>query len=231
MSKKHIFENLQNRSFSKLIKESLLPFLEEHQSRIIFVKSVGNFVDLLYFEESNAVDESYPISLVLNNSSDDQSGSEFLGLDKVITVSVDGEKGNSIEELKNELTHFFEQTTRYLYVEVGFIENFLTNDDLWEYLFVMEDNKEMEPYEVLLESRVYPDWYTAASENDLKRMNDSIYLTKCLERILIKNEIEKLQNKIDDSLLKNKIDEVSSFNKRYKQLKSQMKEIKQQNFL
>jgi hypothetical protein len=196
LSNLNIINNLKKRNFSKDIKQKILPILEKNAEKIVFIREMQGLRDVLYFEEKNLEFYDFPVFVSLNAET------------RVATASGESDLyGNYAEIYNNAITDtreivkqiedFFSSTKRTLFIEIGFQENELSNDEMWEVFHTMTVNKAKEPFQIMSSMYKYPEWYIVQNTNTFALIEDSIFYLNKLEEHFINEEINSLNKSID----------------------------------
>jgi hypothetical protein len=196
LSNLNIINNLKKRNFSKDIKQKILPILEKNAEKIVFIREMQGLRDVLYFEEKNLEFYDFPVFVSLNAET------------RVATASGESDLyGNYAEIYNNAITDtreivkqiedFFSSTKRTLFIEIGFQENELSNDEMWEVFHTMTENKAKEPFQIMSSMYKYPEWYIVQNTNTFALIEDSIFYLNKLEEHFINEEINSLNKSID----------------------------------
>jgi len=172
MNKQQVWEKIKERKYDIPFKEEVFSLIEQNLSRVQFIKDHLGLRDVLFFSEVGT--------------------EEFFSSTLFIALDVETEKNKSMEqneeaffkkceddpeEVIEELTNFFEQTERILYIGIGFVET--TNPELrnkkipvltdrgnqeiplYDYLIFkgVEEGKASSYAEMSKLLRKFPEWY------------------------------------------------------------------------
>lgn len=191
-----ILDKLSKRDFHQNIHNNILPLLKKNKKRIQFAKNIVGLRDVLYLEEEEMKFYDSPLYLSLDCEENDKGGTALDLFANIYENSI-----IDFDSIINNLNDFFKSTDRILYVEIGFKENLLSNDDMWILYNTMKENPNKEPFELMVESYKYPDWYKVKSGTEILRIEKSIQVIDEYEKNILKNEISHLRDKMDALLL------------------------------
>lgn len=212
-----IIAELKKRNIPSEVKNNILPILEKNINRIEFVKNFVGLKDILYFEELEIGYFDYPFFLSVNcKNSKSKLTSKHENIASIYENAV-----TDFKEIVKQLQTFFEESNRTLYIDTVFKENILTNDDMWRVYHKMNEEKEKEPYEIMMKMYNYPEWYNARFGDEVAIFENSLSLLKQLENIHIKNEIELLEAKINKALENDEVEQLPILVNKLKKLKGQ----------
>lgn len=194
MTKKEIFSKIMKLSFTEEV-QPILELLELHIDRIEFVKDHIGLRDFLFIAEEKAVEYELPVFSVfdLEVDSNDSAKNHLLFHQSMIYDE---------DAVYDGLVSFLENTTRTLYVGIGFKESFLTNEDMFLAHELLKSKKVKDKFEAMSRVRRFPKWYKAKVPSDIIKEEQLLSDLEELEiRLLVqlKDEIlEKINSAIDN---------------------------------
>jgi hypothetical protein len=160
VDKRKILDNLKRRKFSQDCY-SIINLFEKHLNKIEFVKDhikLDNFVFLSEIE-ATLFDTPYyacfEFEWVENETSSDfPSAKQYFIYD-----------GN---EIYKHVKRFLENSNSKLYVEIGFVESFISQEDNFKIYYLLKNKEETNIERAIAKTKRFPDWYTANSSNDIE---------------------------------------------------------------
>ncbi|WP_088363960.1 hypothetical protein [Bacillus cereus] len=212
-----IITELKNRNIPSDVKNKIIPILEKNINRIEFVKNFVGLKDILYFEELEIGFFDYPFFLSL----DCKNTKSTLSNKHENIASIYENAITDLNEIIKQLQAFFDDNNRTLYIDTAFKENILTNDDMWHVYHIMNEEKDKEPYEIIMKMYSYPDWYNVKFGEEVAIFENSLSLLKQLENIHLNNEIEQLEAEINKALENDDVVNLPILVKKLKKLKGQ----------
>lgn len=210
-SNKEIFAKIKEREFHDGA-DGILNILEEHLEKVKFVKSIVGLQNVLYVEELSIDIEDDPLFLSLDLRFDPENKHEAFSVLYEQAVS-------DPAEIQLRLRQFFEgQTDTTLYVEIGFAETVLSNDDMFEIKEYMETHKEMEPFEAINKFRRFPDWYDAKHAEDIFNQTRLWEQLRFLERQIAQQWMKDIKTEIDQCMDRDDMKKIKHLIRLYKNI-------------
>ena len=221
MSNLDIINNLKLRNFSKDIKQKILPILEKNADKIVFIREMQGLRDVLYFEEKNLEFYDFPVFVSLNAETRVTSSSGETDLYGKY-AEIYNNAVTDTREIVKKVEDFFTSTKRTLFIEIGFQENELSNDEMWEVFHTMDSDSGKEPFQIMSAMYKYPEWYIVQNTNTFTLIEDSIFYLNKLETYFIKEEIHSLSKSIDLFLSQGDFVSIQNTKNRIKLLQNQL---------
>lgn len=215
--KQMIINELKNRDIPLEVKQSILSILEKYTDRVQFVKNFVGLKDILYIEELSVEFFDFPVFLSLNcQTMNLKQANKYEMISSVYENAI-----TDMDEIVRNIKRFFEETNRILFIEVAFIENILTNDDMWKVFHQMNNEVEKEPFELMVRFYRYPEWYDGEYGETVAAFEESLQMLKIIENAYISKTIISLEKKINKFLELNELKKLPSLVNELKTLKKQ----------
>jgi hypothetical protein len=162
-----ILTKLDDMVFSEDIKP-IYNLIREFPNRIQFVKDHNGVKNVLFISTEDATKKSifeYPAFAAFHYKGDTEE--EY----KKSIVEY------TSEEIYKETKEFLETTIEPLYVGIGFTESYVTNEDYFEVLYLMEDTK-CNVVDAIVSLRRFPEWYGEEAEYPFYILKEKEYLER-----------------------------------------------------
>lgn len=191
----YLLNKIKERTFPEDVNDIFM-LLESNLHRIEFVKSIIGLKNVLYLEEDSLDIEDYPYFLSL--------GLDFDPNDKHEAFSVLYEQAISDkEEILFQLKKFFSSGEQTLYIEIGFAETVLSNDDMFKVREHMKKDKTLEPFEVVNKLRKFPEWYEAKLAEEISVQDELFSTLYQYEHYLASDLLLSVEAQLNESLDQN----------------------------
>jgi len=211
MSKKEILHKIKHRDFPK----EFMPFfdlLEKNETRVEFVKEGVGLQDVLFLSELQArefADEPFfacfNVPVIAENEEHN-----FISMKK--------SKTTSIADTLHALDYFFSQTTRTLYVWIGFKESSLEQKDMFLIYERIQTNKDTLIYEAKAKVRKFPEWFEAKLPSEIMEEKKYLHILSQIQDEMNEKLQKDIMNRIHAATFANNEDEFIKLGKIYQNM-------------
>lgn len=176
-----IFEHLDKETFPTEVSV-VYKLIKEYAHRVQFVKDHNGVHNVLFLSTADSAKSifEYPYFSAYQ-------------IDRDIPATIQ----NTVleytpEGIYSSTKDFLETTDSILYVGIGFPECFVTNDDYFEILYLMEDTK-CNVVDAFVSLRRFPEWYSEEAEFPIYILKEKEYLKEM--QLVEKNYLLNLKHK------------------------------------
>jgi len=211
MSKKAILKKIRQHDFPKEFSP-IFDILEENETRIEFVKEGVGLQDIIFLSELHAkefIDDPFYACFNVPVVPDNEEYN-FISMKK--------SKSTSITDTINSLDYFFAQTSRTLYVWIGFKESSLEQKDMFLIYERIQTRKDTLIYEAKAKVRRFPSWFHAKLPSEIIEEKKYLHLLSEIQEEMNQKLQEELMDAINLAAFNNNKDEFVKLGKIYQKI-------------